>query len=207
MGLKTAHRLLKQCGSVARALSAARMEGFKVPATYQRDFEMAEKTFVYQRVFHRSSTTGQTRMVTLTPCTGQAGIEDEDCIGPLLPEELVDAISRGEVDPITKEPIVDLVPMSPPMMNRSKSMAATTTISNTASKPKWIRETQSAGQKTLDNFFSKGRPVEKQSTATMLRKPLAPMTNTASTSTSLTAEVMERSAVEKSKYFAASTLR
>lgn len=208
MGLKTAHRLLKQCGSVGRALAAARMEGMKVPATYQRDFEKAEKTFVFQRVFHRSSTTGQTRMVTLTPCTGQTGIEDEDCIGPMLPEELIDGISRGEVDPITKEPIVDLVPMSPPRHGRARSMAATSSAPNGPNgKPKWIVGAQSTGQKTLDTFFSKSRPVvQKQVIDAPTRQPLAPMTNTVSNPAMLRRDVVENTPVEKSKYFADSTL-
>lgn len=167
---------------------------------------MAEKTFVYQRVFHRSTTTGQPRMVTLTPCTSTPGVEEEECIGPLLPDDLIEGISRGEIDPITKEPIADLVPTSPPRLSRSNSMAATTKASKAAVKSGWIRETQSAGQKTLDTFFSKSRTIEQrsQSMTVNARKPLQPMTDNALLSGIISAEATSITAVEKSKYFAAS---
>lgn len=207
MGLKTAHKLLRQCGSVARALSAARMEGMKVPPSYQKEFEMAEKTFVYQRVFHRSTTTGQVRMVTLTPCEGQTGVESQDCIGPLLPDHLLDSIARGDVDPITKKSLVENESSIQIGISRSKSSSF-----YAVSKPKWIRETQSAGQKTLDTFFSRNNhnANEQASSSSSLsnhpmRKPLGNVTNTVSASL-IEEAVASQAPLEKSKYFAASPM-
>lgn len=176
-------------------------------AGYQKDFERAEKTFVYQRVFHRSSTTGQTRMVTLTPITGQGGIEEEDCIGPMLPDALVEAVSRGEVDPITKLPIVDLNPSSP--ARRSNSTPSTISSSfYAAPKPKWIRETKSAGQKTLDTFFARGQTAVVADTAA--RPPLRTVTNVAAaplaTGGQASTDVWEKAPDEKSRYFASATM-
>ncbi|PWN33803.1 PIN domain-like protein, partial [Meira miltonrushii] len=51
MGLKTANQMLRQYGSVARVLNVALTMGMQVPTNYREQFERAERTFVYQRVF------------------------------------------------------------------------------------------------------------------------------------------------------------
>ena len=206
MGLKTAHRLLRQCGSVARALSAARMDGMKVPATYQHDFEKAEKTFVYQRVFHRSASSGNIRMVTLTPCNGQADIEDEDCIGPMLPDAVVGAIASGDVDPITRLPIVDLNPAPP---QRSHSTPTQPSSFYAGVKPKLAREVPLGRQKTLDGFFARAQTFHDTEKAG--RKALGVVTNVTSSFAAssthrgvATPKQDEMGGAEKSKYFACS---
>ncbi|UZJ57264.1 hypothetical protein CBS101457_006584 [Exobasidium rhododendri] len=212
MGLKTAHRLLKQCGSVARALSAARMEGMRVPSTYQADFERAEKTFVYQRVFHRSTTTGKVRMVTLTSCPEQTSIDEEDCIGPTLSETMVSGIASGDIDPITKEAIADLSCSQQPSRRTISAPSITSTKSfYGAKKPDLTRGSSMVGQKTLDTFFSRppiaqsGTNITPRSTAgsPTKRKPLQTITNAAPSSAW---SVVETQTIpeEKSKYFTSS---
>jgi hypothetical protein len=206
MGLKTAHRLLKQCGSVARALSAARMEGMKIPATYQKDFEMAEKTFVYQRVFHRSSTNGQIRMVTLTPCAGHSDIDEEKCIGPIISESMVNAIALGDMDPITRKPILDLT-RSPP--RRSTSTPNRSSFYAAAAKPQSTKSGPPAGQKTLDTFFSHSQNVVSKIESSSSRLPLKAVTNTTlgRTEQSVTDCFPENVPEEQSKYFTTMTVQ
>ena len=52
IGLKTAHALLRKHRTVPNVLKAIRLEGKKsIPKGYQEMFDMAEKAFLYQRVY------------------------------------------------------------------------------------------------------------------------------------------------------------
>ncbi|PWN38935.1 hypothetical protein IE81DRAFT_343651 [Ceraceosorus guamensis] len=109
MGLKTAHRLLRKCDTVAKALQAARMEGMRVPKDYQERFNTAERTFVFQRVFERNSE-GAVSLTTLNPLPGAEAenIDKDPCIGHEVPREQCLSLANGDLDPITREAVVDL---------------------------------------------------------------------------------------------------
>ncbi|MCO5589780.1 hypothetical protein L7F22_043749 [Adiantum nelumboides] len=108
MGLKTAHQMLRQYGSVARVLNVALTMGMQVPTNYREQFERAERTFVYQRVFHRSSTSNKVRMTTLTSAPQNDDMfGTDDCIGPLMSPEIIEGIANGDIDPITRKSIAE----------------------------------------------------------------------------------------------------
>ncbi|EPQ26882.1 uncharacterized protein PFL1_05517 [Pseudozyma flocculosa PF-1] len=107
MGLKNAHRLLRRYKTVEKVLQAVRLEGkMRVPATYAREFRKAELTFVHQRVWDPR----QARMTTLTPLPDGTLDEMVPFIGAPIDDELARQIAEGDVDPVTRLPMVDLVP-------------------------------------------------------------------------------------------------
>lgn len=159
MGLKTAHKLLKRFKTVSKALSAARMDGMKVPTTYEEDFERAEKTFVYQRVFDRDEE-GVFRLVTLTPASTYDGnLKADDCIGAELPEHLAKGIARGDIDPITHLPIENLltrVSSSSVAGVRSSKVFSSSSTKRTMSAPSRLNKQvkPEAGQRGIKGFFA-----------------------------------------------------
>lgn len=94
------------------------MDGMRVPEGYQEAFERAERTFVYQRVFHRESA-DDVRIVTLTPPSNQDLCQDDDCIGSPMSHDMARLVSIGELNPITKAPIVDISPLQNPSERQS----------------------------------------------------------------------------------------
>lgn len=103
MGLKTAYRHIRTCKSAERAIKMVRFDGkSRVPASYLEDFKRAELTFLHQRVFCPTSQ----KLVTLTPLPVNVNGEDMLFIGEdVSPEEAI-AVACGDLDPLTKEPIV-----------------------------------------------------------------------------------------------------
>lgn len=207
MGLKTAHKLLKRFKTVSKALSAARMDGMNVPPTYERDFERAEKTFVYQRVFDRDEQ-GHFRLVTLTPASSYEGdLDADDCIGADLPEELAKGIARGDIDPITRLPVEGL-------LTRTSSASAGPMSSNSSSK-KTINRAYSApsrfnkqakpepGQRGIKGFFAVAKGESSNSCSrqqeTPSRAPLAPKSVNQSVAKQSSSDAVED---EASKFFA-----
>ncbi|KAL1958496.1 hypothetical protein VTO42DRAFT_4360 [Malbranchea cinnamomea] len=103
MGLKTAYRYIRKCKSVDRAVKMVRFDGkSRVPDNYLEDFKRAELTFLHQRVFCPKAQ----KLVTLTPLPADAKEEDMPFIGESLSPEIAIGIACGDLDPVTKEPIV-----------------------------------------------------------------------------------------------------
>ncbi|KAK0544796.1 hypothetical protein OC846_005920 [Tilletia horrida] len=106
MGLKNAHRLLRKHKSVDKVLQAVRLEGkMRVPPDYARNFRRAELTFLHQRVIDPRTRA----LTTLTPIP--AGVDEMamNFIGPSIPAEQVRGIATGELDPITRLPVADIM--------------------------------------------------------------------------------------------------
>lgn len=104
MGLKKAHKLLRQRKTVENVVVAARLHHkMEVPTDYLKRFRQADFTFQHQRVFCTKSR----KLVTLSPLDEQALPDDErdiflNVIGPMLDDEVAVGIATGEIDPITK---------------------------------------------------------------------------------------------------------
>ncbi|KAJ5970756.1 XPG/RAD2 endonuclease [Penicillium vulpinum] len=103
LGLKTAYRIIRKHRSVEKALRMLQFEGnFRVPADYLANFKQAELTFLYQRVFcHKSQS-----LVTLTPPDNDVNLAALPYIGADMEPEIATGVSRGDLDPTTKEPII-----------------------------------------------------------------------------------------------------
>ena len=63
VGLKTAYKYIKKWNTPERAIRQARFDGLKVPLNYEKDFERARATFLYQRVYDPRSR----QITTLSP--------------------------------------------------------------------------------------------------------------------------------------------
>ncbi|CAG8186160.1 unnamed protein product [Penicillium nalgiovense] len=102
LGLKTAYRIIRKHRSVEKALRMLQFEGnFRVPADYFANFKQAELTFLYQRVFCRKAG----KLVTLTPPDNDINLATLPFIGADVEPEIAIGVSRGDLDPTTKEPI------------------------------------------------------------------------------------------------------
>ncbi|KAF2174751.1 exodeoxyribonuclease 1 [Zopfia rhizophila CBS 207.26] len=144
MGLKTAYRMLRKHKTVERVIKAAQFDGqFKVPQGYFESFTQAERTFLYQWVFCPLSN----RLVNLTEPETGIDLKEMPYIGKHVSSEVAIGVSRGELNPHTKERIVVEVrdrsrskPMRPP--SRTSSVAQTPDLKQT---------------KSIDTFFKPKR--------------------------------------------------
>jgi exonuclease-1 len=103
LGLKTAYRVIRKHRNVEKALRMIQFEGnFRVPADYLANFKQAELTFLYQRVFCAKAQ----KLVTLTPPDAGVNLDELPFIGGDYEPEIAAGVSRGDLDPSTKEPIV-----------------------------------------------------------------------------------------------------
>ncbi|KGO52919.1 XPG/RAD2 endonuclease [Penicillium expansum] len=102
LGLKTAYRIIRKHRNVEKALRMLQFEGnFRVPADYLANFRQAELTFLYQRVFCRKAE----KLVTLTPPEKDVNLAALPYIGADMEPEIAAGVSRGDLDPTTKQPI------------------------------------------------------------------------------------------------------
>lgn len=117
-GLKTAYRHLRAHKTPEKVVQRLRFEG-KTPVSenYLPAFYQAELTFLHQRVFCPERR--ELVMLTEDP-TGKA--KDLPFIGADVEPELARAIARGDVNPITKQPI--RITGTSPKRQRAPSMAA-----------------------------------------------------------------------------------
>ncbi|KAJ5780569.1 XPG/RAD2 endonuclease [Penicillium paradoxum] len=103
MGLKTAYRVVRKHRSIEKALRMIQFEGnFRVPADYLANFRQAELTFLYQRVFCRKAE----KLVTLMPPEKDVKLDTLPFIGADMEPEIAIGVSRGDLDPTTKQPII-----------------------------------------------------------------------------------------------------
>jgi exonuclease-1 len=111
MGLKTAHRLMRRYSDVEKVLRALKFDGkMKVPEGYFEAFKRADMTFQYQRVFCPV----ENRIVMANDPEPETTIDDEILvyIGPDIDIEIARGVASGQLDPMTKQPI--LIPKSTP---------------------------------------------------------------------------------------------
>jgi exonuclease 1 len=103
MGVKTAYRYIRRYKSIEKVLQMVQFEGkFHVPAGYLEDFKQAELTFLHQRIFCPLAK----MMVMLTELDGETKEEDLPFIGAAVEQETAIGVACGDLDPMTKEPII-----------------------------------------------------------------------------------------------------
>ena len=159
LGLKNAHRLLRQYKTPDRVVRHIIFEGKlgKVPENYLKEFRRAELTFVHQRVFDPRSQ----KMTLLNPVPQEAETEamQIDFIGAPIDDEEAAKIASGDVDPISRQPMVDHFPNAGPAKRAGADMARSEsgTTANGSYYNLKKKETktlpQIKGQKSLGAFF------------------------------------------------------
>lgn len=105
MGLKTSYRMMRKYKSPERVIRMLQFDGkFRVSENYLAQYKQAELTFLHQRVYCPK----KEKLVLLTAPhpSSQLDIEEMPYIGARVEDSLAKAIALGNVNPITKAPIV-----------------------------------------------------------------------------------------------------
>ncbi|KAF3025045.1 Rad2 nuclease [Neopestalotiopsis sp. 37M] len=141
-GLKTAYRMLRKYKTPEKVIKRILLEGkLRVPSEYLKEFQQAELTFLYQRVYCPNAQ----EQVFLTPLPEGVDAEEMPFIGAAIEPTTSQAIARGDLDPITKEPIV--LPLSPASRKRRASSSVEES-QNTTVPPK-----------PIESYFKKDRRI------------------------------------------------
>lgn len=106
IGIVKAFRLVKTHSNMSKCLMSLRLEGkMPVPSDFEMDYKKADLSFQFQRVFNPETN----EITTLNEITPQARQNEElllECIGPLHDNSIHEQIALGELDPISKEPLI-----------------------------------------------------------------------------------------------------
>lgn len=105
MGLKTAYRMMRKYKTPERVIRMLQFDGkFRISENYLAQYKQAELTFLHQRVF----CPGKEDIVLLTEphASSTLDIEEMPYIGTKVDRDLAKAIAVGDVNPISKEPII-----------------------------------------------------------------------------------------------------
>jgi exonuclease-1 len=103
VGLKKAHGLVRKYKTPEKVVRMVMLEGkIRVPDNFLADFNQAELTFLHQRVYCPK----KQELVCLTEPSVDSGVHDMPFIGAPVEPELARAIACGDVNPITKLPMV-----------------------------------------------------------------------------------------------------
>ncbi|RUS29506.1 PIN domain-like protein, partial [Jimgerdemannia flammicorona] len=158
MGLKTAHRMLRQLRTAEKVIRSVRMDGqLRVPPDYEKAFRRAELTFWYQRVYDLDARA----LTTVNPVPQGLDISEMDFLGPLLEPEVARGIATGDLNPITKEPIVDLTADASKDQENIALHARRKPVSPWLQRNKTFRPKPSTtpNAKSITNYFKPVTPV------------------------------------------------
>ncbi|SPQ24681.1 37079799-8999-4fd9-b0ca-c92bfc951371 [Thermothielavioides terrestris] len=130
IGLKTAYRLIRKHKTPERVVRMLRFEGkHQVPENYLEDFQQAELTFLYQRVFCPR----KQDIVLLTEPGPSVNVDEMPFIGAPIETEMARSIAVGDVNPITRQRIP--VPRSPGKRRISQALAPASGPPRSLGKP------------------------------------------------------------------------
>ena len=121
VGLKTAYRQLRKSKTPERVVRMLQFDGKRISENYLSQFYQAELTFLHQWVFCPT----KKELVHLTELDGTRTADEMPFIGPHIETSLARAIAAGDVNPITKLPII--LPATPSKRRHSQSSAASRT--------------------------------------------------------------------------------
>lgn len=149
MGLKTSYRMMRKYKSPERVIRMLQFDGkFRVSENYLAQYKQAELTFVHQRVYCPE----KQKLVLLTEphASSQLDVEEMPYIGARVEDTLAKAIALGDVNPITKEPIVLTA------LPEKRRISALTTMRAAVAAPGQGRQ---ALGKPIDSYFKDHRRV------------------------------------------------
>ncbi|KAK7433370.1 Rad2 nuclease [Neonectria magnoliae] len=115
MGLKTAHRMLRKTKVPERVVRMVQFSGKRVSENYLTQFYQAELTFLHQWVFCPR----QQKLVHLTDLDGTRTAEEMPFIGAFVEAVVAQGVARGDLNPMTKQPIV--MPLTPSKRRHSQT--------------------------------------------------------------------------------------
>ncbi|EGX91803.1 exonuclease, putative [Cordyceps militaris CM01] len=121
VGLKTAYRMMRKSKSPERVVRMLQFDGKRVSENYLTQFYQAELTFLHQWVFCPT----QRGLVHLTELDGTRTAAEMPFIGAFVEPAIARRVAAGDVNPITKEPIVLYLTPSKRKLAQTKSYFAT----------------------------------------------------------------------------------
>ena len=102
MGLKSAYRLVRKHKTIEQILRMLSFDGkYHVPPGYLEAFHKAELTFLHQLVYCPL----KKEVVMMNHLQADAQPEDFSFIGGMLEQEIAIGVAKGELDPMTKQPL------------------------------------------------------------------------------------------------------
>ena len=102
MGLKSAYRYVRKYKTIEKILQMLAFDGqYHIPTGYLEKFYKAELTFLHQRVFCPL----KNDIVMMTELEDRTQPEDFSFIGGEVEKEIAINVARGDLDPMTKQPI------------------------------------------------------------------------------------------------------
>lgn len=133
MGLKTAYRMIRKHKTPEKVIRMLQFDGkFRVSENYLAAFKQAELTFLHQRVFCPT----RKELVFLTEPDPTLDVENMPFIGSAVDPQVARLVAAGDVNPITKEPIViEPLPGRSPKRRASSSVSATGMTGKPFGKP------------------------------------------------------------------------
>jgi exonuclease-1 len=147
MGLKTAYRMVRKHKTIEKVLRMLQFDGkFHVPQGYLEAFYQAELTFLHQRVFCPETQT----LVMHTEPEQPINEGKMPFIGAYVEPAIAQGVARGDLNPMTKLPIV---------VGGTRSNMATPTTPWSSSRAHHQRSTSSRDLKgkPIDTFFKPKR--------------------------------------------------
>ncbi|GAA5849498.1 hypothetical protein JCM8547_000473 [Rhodosporidiobolus lusitaniae] len=159
LGLKTAYKLMRKYKTAEKVIQFVRLEGqLNVPRDYLDTFRRAELTFLHQHVFDPVSR----KLTHLHPLPDNLSLDDLPFIGPLLEDSFACGLADGDIDPISKAAMVDLIPdaFSPekPFKAEPFKVGASSSSSSKPAKGKAAPEPVK-GAGSILSFFSRQSPA------------------------------------------------
>ncbi|KAJ9148547.1 Exodeoxyribonuclease 1 [Pleurostoma richardsiae] len=118
MGLKTAYRMIRKYKTADKVIRMLQFDGkHRMPENYLAAFKQAELTFLHQRVFCPK----KRELVLLSEPQSSIDLGEMPYIGAKVDPALARAIALGDVNPISKEPI--LITALPQKRKGARSLA------------------------------------------------------------------------------------
>jgi exonuclease-1 len=148
MGLKTAYRMVRKHKTIEKVIRMLQFDGkFFVPKDYLEAFREAELTFLHQRVFCPQKLT----LVFHTEPERPIDEQRMPFIGAYVEPEIAQGVARGDLNPITKLPIVS--------QNKVKmSVPTTPTPWTSRAQPQQSNSTNDLKKgESIDTFFKPKR--------------------------------------------------
>jgi len=133
MGLKTAYRMIRKHKTPEKVIRMLQFDGkFRVSENYLAAFKQAELTFLHQRVFCPT----KQELVFLTDPDPRLDVENMPFIGSAVDPQTARLVAAGDINPMTKEPIIiEPLPGRSPKRRASSSVSATGMTGKPFGKP------------------------------------------------------------------------
>ncbi|KAJ6790191.1 hypothetical protein PWT90_07897 [Aphanocladium album] len=131
VGLKTAYRLMRKSKTPERIVRMLQFDGKRISENYLTQFYQAELTFLHQWVFCPT----KKELVHLTDLDGSRTAAEMPFIGAFVEPAIARGVASGDVNPMTKEPIVLHLTPSKRKLAQTKTYSATPVATQPPAKP------------------------------------------------------------------------